>query len=42
MGKPTQRRSGPRDGATTDARKSRKYAVAEVAEVNATEIELQP
>ena len=42
MGKPFQRWYGPCDGETSDAAKERLYAVAEVTEVNATEIELQP
>ena len=42
MGKPYQRWSGPYDGLTPDAAKVRRYAVAEVTEVNAREAEDQP
>ena len=42
MGKPYQRLPGPPDGLTPDALKERRYAVAEVTEVNATEAEDQP
>ncbi len=42
MGKLVQRKSGPPDGPTPDALKSRLYAVAEVTEVNVREAEDQP